>query len=331
MTEPKGRILLVDDNQDILELLDLLLSEKGYATEIAQEGTRAISLAQQNSPDLILLDLMMPKLNGYQVCSTLKNNHTTQEIPIIVISALEQVDDKVQALKMGAVDYITKPFCLEEVVARVERQMAIRQLQKKVKKQNELLLKEIERRQQVEAKLRETNLKLNKLATSDGLTGIANRRYFEQYLQQEWQRLTREQAPLSLIILDIDYFKQYNDTYGHQAGDNCLQQVAQAICSAAKRPADLVARYGGEEFAVILPRTDLEGATYIARKIQTAIRYLQIKHENSTVNNYVTVSQGVTTTVPTLDNIYQSLICVADIALYDAKKKGRNCIESCYL
>ena len=160
------------------------------------------------------------------------------------------------------------------------------------------------------------------------MTETANRRQFDEYLKQEWQRLTRERAPIGLIIGDIDYFKLYNDTYGHQTGDRCLQQVARAILDTVQRPADLVARYGGEEFAVILPRTAIAGAIHVAHKIQTAVNHLNILHEKSPVSNFVTVTQGVTGTIPSQEKSPEVLIRVADTALYDAKKQGRNSIVS---
>jgi diguanylate cyclase (GGDEF)-like protein len=165
---------------------------------------------------------------------------------------------------------------------------------------------------------------VQRLASSDGLTQIANRRRFDEYLDQEWQRMAREGAPLSLILCDIDFFKTYNDTYGHQAGDNCLQQVAQAISFAVKRPADLVARYGGEEFAVILPHTDAQGAAQIAEKIRSQVQVLQIAHAGSQVSQYITLSLGVASTVLFHESSPAVLIAAADKSLYQAKAEGRD-------
>jgi diguanylate cyclase (GGDEF)-like protein len=165
---------------------------------------------------------------------------------------------------------------------------------------------------------------VQRLASSDSLTQIANRRRFDEYLDQEWQRMAREGAPLSLILCDIDFFKTYNDTYGHQAGDNCLQQVAQAISFAVKRPADLVARYGGEEFAVILPHTDAQGSAQIAEKIRSQVQVLQIAHAGSQVSQYITLSLGVASTVPAYESSPAVLIAAADKSLYQAKAEGRD-------
>lgn len=162
------------------------------------------------------------------------------------------------------------------------------------------------------------------LVSIDGLTQINNRRRFDECLQHEWQRLTREKQPLALILIDIDYFKLYNDTYGHQAGDNCLQQVAQAINNALQRPADVAARYGGEEFAVILPNTDLAGAKTVAEKIRSLVQQLQITHQKSPVSRWVSGSLGVTCVVPDADKLPEQLIQKADQALYQAKVQGRD-------
>jgi diguanylate cyclase (GGDEF)-like protein len=172
--------------------------------------------------------------------------------------------------------------------------------------------------------LQGVNQELHCLATSDSLTSIANRRAFDDCLEQEWQRLSQAQLPLSLILCDLDYFKLYNDTYGHQAGDNCLQQVAKAISRAVKRPNDLVARYGGEEFAVILPNTNAIGAVKIAEDIRSFIHSLKIVHANSQVSKYVTLSLGVSSTIPSDDSSVTMLIAMADEALYQAKKLGRD-------
>ena len=176
--------------------------------------------------------------------------------------------------------------------------------------------------------LRVANQQLQKLAILDGLTSIANRRYFDLVLYKEWQRLTREQKPLSLILCDLDYFKTYNDTYGHQAGDRCLQKVAQILQDSTRRPADLVARYGGEEFAVILPNTDAGGALFIAQKLKTTLAQQQIPHQMSQISDYVTCSLGISTQVPNSQKSASICIEQADRALYQAKKQGRGCIVS---
>jgi diguanylate cyclase (GGDEF)-like protein len=180
-------------------------------------------------------------------------------------------------------------------------------------------------RKKAETALKVANQELERLAALDGLTQVANRRQFDKILQQEWYRLKREQLPLSLILCDVDYFKRYNDRYGHLEGDNCLREVALAIASASRRPADLVARYGGEEFAVILPNTKAEGALQVAELIRQQVQWLKIPHALSSVSQYVSLSLGVSTIVPTGDSSPQELIETTDLALYSAKQQGRNC------
>lgn len=328
MKEASTKILLVDDREDTLNLLSLLLSERGYTTESTLEPEKVVNLAQNVKPDLILLDVMMPKINGYQVCHSLRKNQSTHDIPVIFMSALDETEEKIKGFELGCVDYITKPFDLDEVMVRVNHQLEVCKLQKELKEKNNILKHELEIRIELEHELRSTNQKLKNLAIVDSLTQIANRRKFDQKIEQEWLRLSREKTSLSLIIIDVDYFKLYNDSYGHQAGDDCLQQIAQAISHTVKRPADLVARYGGEEFAVILPSTDLQGATHVAECIKAAIEELNIPHTSSLVGDRVTVSQGVATTIPDTDSLYESLICLADVALYEAKDRGRNSFVS---
>lgn len=334
MEHSQDTILLVDNNQYGLSCLTKALNGKGYQTKKVLDGHKAINIAQEIQPDLILLDSETSPVNGYQVCFSLKDSDLTNKIPIIFFSDSQDQTDRVKAIEMGGADYIAKPFYLEEVVARIERQLNIQRLQQLLQQQNLLLQqqnlllqKEIERRIKVENALRQANQELHRLATIDNLTQIPNRRQFDQYLEREWRRLTREKAPLSLILLDIDYFKRYNDSKGHQAGDLCLKKIAQAIAKSVQRPADLGARYGGEEFAVILPHTDLEGAIYVANRIKIAVQNLQLEHPSSDVSQIVTLSQGISSTIPVRETSPESLIHDADLALYHAKSQGRNQLQ----
>lgn len=317
-------LLIVDDHLDNVRLLALLLSRSGYWVRKATSGRMALETIQHSQPDLVLLDVRMPEMDGYEVCEKLKANPETCKIPVIFLSALSDADDKVKAFTVGGADYITKPFQAEEVLARVRHQITILRQQQQLTAQNDQLQREIDQRQQAEAKLQQANLELQRIVNTDSLTQIANRRCFDETIQQEWQRLRRERQPLSLILCDIDYFKNYNDRYGHPAGDVCLQQVAQVISGCISRPADLVARYGGEEFAIILPNTDQEGAETIMMTIQATLEALQIPHATSTVAEYVTLSLGLACALPTLESSYHQLIAAADIALYQAKQQGRN-------
>lgn len=324
----KADILVVDDKPDNLRLLSTMLTEQGYKVRKVISGELALKACQIMPPDLILLDINMPNMNGYMVCQKLKSSSETQDIPVIFISALDDVLDKVEAFAYGGADYITKPFEIQEVLARVKNQLTIRQLQKKLQLQNDLLSQEIKERQRAEAELQKANQELHRLATLDGLTQVANRRCFEEYFNLEWRRLQREKAPLSFILCDVDYFKFYNDTYGHLAGDSCLKQIAQAINDTLKRPADLVARYGGEEFAIILPNTTIEGAVHVAELVQEKIKRLQIIHSKSSASEFVTLSIGISCVIPQLSLAPLQLIDITDEALYAAKAQGRNCLVS---
>ncbi len=322
--EIQENILIVDDTPNNLRLLSTMLAEQGYKVRSVINGKMALTAAQAAPPDLILLDINMPQMNGYELCQKLKSIEKTCEIPVIFISALDEVLDKVKAFSVGGVDYITKPFQLEEVLVRVQNQLALRRLSKRLQEQNALLQQEIHERKVVQAALEKANQELERLATLDGLTQVANRRRFDEYLLQEWRRLKREQSCLSLIMCDVDYFKCFNDTYGHQAGDDCLRKVARAICKTVKRPADLVARYGGEEFAIVLPNTPLEGAILIAQFMHESIEELKIPNFHSSVSQYVTLSVGVSSTIPDCHHTPEDLIAVVDKALYQAKQQGRN-------
>jgi diguanylate cyclase (GGDEF)-like protein len=320
----QGTILIVDDTPDNLHLLSKMLHRRGYEVQAVDSGEMALLMIEVTPPDLILLDVCMPEMDGYEVCLALKANPQTEDIPVIFVSALDEVLDKLRAFDVGAVDYITKPFRIPEVMARVTIHMTLRRLQLQLREQNELLKQEVRDRLAAEAALQSANRELQRLANLDGLTQVANRRRFDEYLAQEWRRLSREQSPLSLILCDVDLFKRYNDTYGHQAGDDCLRSIAHVLQVAATRPADVVARYGGEEFAIILPNTPLEGAVKIAEEVQAGIKQLQLEHRGSHISPFVTLSLGVASLVPSLGLASAMLIAAADQALYQAKAEGRD-------
>jgi len=443
-SQEKGNILIVDDSPDNLQLLNTLLVNLGYAVRSVTSGKMAIRTVEAKQPDVILLDLKMPDIDGYQVCELLKAQAETQDIPIIFISAIDDTFDKVRAFQLGAVDYITKPFHCEEVVARLENQLTIQRqkkaLQAEIRKrldaeeviyQSRALLssilntaldgiaalqsvrdpitgqikdfrclvvnpviaqvfkrdradlmgkpvlkhflqrldpnlfdrlvavvetgealeedlyyefsescwyhfvavklgdgfavtvRDITPRKRLELELQAANQQLYDLAHQDSLTQIANRRCFDLTLQREWQQQRTQQHCLSLVLIDVDYFKPYNDVYGHQGGDDCLQQVAQALQSVAQST-DLLARYGGEEFALILPGVDQPMAIAVAEKIQGLIEQLQIPHRFSDISEYVTVSMGLASTIPRADLEPEAFIQQVDKALYQAKQQGRN-------
>jgi diguanylate cyclase (GGDEF)-like protein len=324
MTSDSANILLVDDHLNSLQALSLLLARQGYRIRKATGGQIALQTIRVELPDLILLDIQMPQMDGYEVCANLKADPLTYDIPVIFLTALDDVADKVAAFSAGGVDYITKPFQASEVLARVQNQLMIQRQRRQLLEQNQRLQQEIQERQRLESALIQANSDLQRLALLDSLTQVANRRCFDEHLSQEWQRLLREQAPLSLILCDVDYFKLFNDHYGHLAGDACLYHVAQAIDQVIRRPADEVARYGGEEFAIILPNTDVAGTVFVAEQIQVAIAQLAMPHAKSLVNPCVTLSLGITSLTPSADKQPQNLIAAADIALYTAKSQGRD-------
>jgi diguanylate cyclase (GGDEF)-like protein len=252
---------------------------------------------------VVLLDAIMPAIDGFTCCKTIQDLGGDMPTPVLMVTGLEDQESIDRAFSAGATDYITKPIHWGLLRQRVRR-----------------LIQQMRLYQELEA----VNQELKRLASHDGLTQVANRRRFDEYLHQEWQRMLREQGSLSLILCDIDCFKLYNDTYGHQAGDDCLRQVAQVIQNAAKRSMDLPARYGGEEFAVVLPNTDEEGAIQVAQEIRKHVKQLEILHETSKVCSLVTVSLGVSTTIPSVITSPELLINAADKALYQAKAAGRD-------
>jgi len=297
-------ILVVDDDKSMRVLLRKFMEKEGYQVAEAKNGEECLALFQQQPPNLVLLDAMMPVMDGFTCCTKLQTLPGGNQTLVLMITGLEDQASVDRAFEAGATDYVTKPIHWAVLRQRVRR-----------------LLRELKLSQQLE----QANQELQKLATSDSLTQVANRRRFDEYLEQELQRMVREKNSLSLILCDIDFFKAYNDTYGHQAGDDCLRQVARAVSRTVNRSTDLVARYGGEEFAVILPNTGVEGAVHVAEKVCSAVKALEIAHGNSQASKCLTLSLGVASTVPRFASSAM-LIYAADEALYQAKAQGRNCM-----
>jgi diguanylate cyclase (GGDEF)-like protein len=444
------QILIVDDSLENLRLLTSLLVREGYRVDSATDGKMALSVIKGERPDLILLDVMLPQMDGYDVCRHLKSANETRDIPIIFLSGLDSEFDKIEAFKVGGVDYVTKPFYVEEVLFRIKAQLSIISQRNQFKKVLEtqiaerkiverelnesralltgvlhssldgmaafesirdyrgqivdfrwlianpvaamtvggtieslkgkrlfvegtpghlfdglfnafaqvvesctvleqehyydsfsfkawfhivavklgdgfaMTFRDISDRKQIELTLQQANSRLIHQANIDSLTQIANRRRFDEFMIEEWSRCARDREYLSLILCDVDYFKAYNDTYGHQAGDRCLYSIAKAIERAVKRPADGAFRYGGEEFAVILPNTTAQGAIQVAEEVHQRIQDLQILHTSSKVDEVVTLSLGVSSIIPNTQSSPHILISTADEALYDAKLQGRN-------
>jgi len=310
-----GRVLLVDDNITNLKVATEHLKAANYEILTAKDGESAIERAELAQPDLILLDVQMSGIDGFETCRRLKASELTKNIPVIFMTVLTNVEYKLKGFAAGAVDYVPKPFQFEELLARVNTHVTIYRLQRELEA-------EIRERKSAERALRKANLELQRLAVLDDLTQIANRRRFDQYLQSQLEQPTT--LVCSLLLCDVDFFKRYNDSYGHQAGDFCLKLVAQGISRGVGYAKDLVARYGGEEFAVILPETDSQGALRVAQVVQNEIRNLKLQHGFSEVSELVTLSIGVATTMTASSITPAILIAAADSALYEAKSQGRN-------
>ncbi len=301
MTENgRAKLLIIDDEPTNLHILGNILRPK-YDVIAALSGKQALKRAIMTAPDLILLDIRMDGMDGYEVCRHLKETAETCAIPVIFVTALTDEDDEVKGLELGAVDYITKPYRPHIIQARVR----------------------------IHLELVQQRALLNQLSTQDCLTGISNRRGLENFLEQQWRRAIRYSEELAIIFMDIDHFKQYNDNYGHVAGDQCLREVAGVLANTLTRGTDLIARYGGEEFVCVLPKSDLKNALQVAQKLQSAILSRALPHKFSSVHDCVTLSFGVTASNPALTKQTPSeLLIAADKMLYQAKQQGRNRIVS---
>ncbi|WP_315790100.1 PleD family two-component system response regulator [Fischerella sp. JS2] len=320
-------ILVADDDTTMRLLLREAMEQEGYRVVEVSNGKECLDAYTAVKPDLILLDAVMPTMDGFTCCQELmqiaKKNLVLAlasldsvsgcgnslistlwaRTPILMITGLDDPDSVDRAFEAGASDFVTKPIHWAVLRRRVRKLLQQGQVYK-----------------QLEA----ANQALQQLANEDGLTGLANRRRFDQYFNSQWLELAQQRSPISLILCDIDFFKLYNDKYGHPAGDVCLQKVANVLKDTAQKYQDLVARYGGEEFAVILPHTHASGAVHVAAAMQAGVRELEIVHSGSTVSQFVTLSLGIATIVPNFETSPLALIEAADQALYQAKAEGRN-------
>ncbi|MDB5888574.1 MAG: hypothetical protein JWM03_1446 [Rhodocyclales bacterium] len=305
------KALIIDDTLTSLTLVSHQLRRMGIEPFVAQDGATGIELFKQHRPDLVLVDVVMPGLNGYEVTKRIRQLERDGEwTPIILLTARTSDEDLERGIAVGGDDYLVKPISEVVLTAKVRAMQRIAQMR--------YSLVVLTRR------LDEANRELTRLSAVDGLTGIANRRQFDEFLAREWARGARHETEVSLLMCDVDSFKQYNDFYGHQMGDECLRTVAQTLAARLKRPTDLVARYGGEEFAVILPDTDLQGAQQLAEAMRSDIERLAIAHGGSK-EGLVTMSLGVACRVPDRDGLGSvALLKAADDALYAAKDAGRN-------
>lgn len=295
-------VLIVDDRPENIRILGDQLAGK-YHIRAATSGEKALEIVfSDDPPDLVLLDIVMPGLDGLEACRRIKANPSTAKIPVIFITARDGDDYETGGFAAGAVDYIVKPFNPVIVQARVD----------------------------THAELKRNRDLLEDLSYRDGLTGIANRRNFDEYLVKVWEFAMRDNNPVSLVMMDVDHFKAFNDNHGHQAGDDCLRSVASALAKISKRKTDLVARYGGEEFVCLLPKTSAEEALSLADSMREAVIALSIAHGFSSAGPVVSISQGIATRMPPRRSSPEGLIAGADKALYDAKQGGRNraCVDA---
>jgi diguanylate cyclase (GGDEF)-like protein len=315
--QPASEILLVDDDPASIAGLAAMLHKVGRL-RFATSGEQALKLATEQAPDLIFLDFQMPGMNGLAVCKALKADPALADVPVIFLTSHDGPDVELAGLNAGAVDFISKPASPVLVPARAKTHLRLKHMA------------DILRRN----------------ANTDGLTGIANRRMFDETLEKEWLRAQRQGSPISLLLVDVDHFKRYNDFYGHQAGDRCLKTIAGLLHDCAARPADLAARFGGEEFALLLPQTDREGAVIVATRLLESICVADLAHEASLVGSRVSASIGITSfdnqctawktmaRDPDLGGTLPwpplaDLLAASDAALYAAKAGGRN--HACYL
>lgn len=299
-----ANILIVDDSRLIAHVAKTMLTKQGHEVVLAQDGKAGVEAAKAGKPDIILLDLIMPVMDGYEVCEHLKADEATQEIPIIMVTSKAETADKVKGLQMGALDYVTKPFDEGELIARVNIHLRLRELYQEVQEQNRLL---------------------QEMANRDGLTGLYNHRYFHEQLSQDFLRAKRYHESLSCVLLDIDFFKKFNDTYGHQTGDVVLRTLADVI-ERSIRESDLAARYGGEEFALIMYHTDQVAAMEVAERLRKMVESHEVQDNGNLL--HVTISVGVATFPHEKIHDAKELIEYADQALYKAKENGRNRVEA---
>jgi diguanylate cyclase (GGDEF)-like protein len=309
----KHDIVVVDDNATNRKILVRALEKDGYDVREAADGFIAVDLVKEQQPSLLLLDIMMPGRDGFEVCEILKADPVTAAIPIIFVTAKSESEDIERAFALGGCDYITKPFRLSEVRARVSVHLNLQNAQSELVDRNQRL----EHMSQVVA---ETNLKLARQARTDSLTSLFNRRAWEECVTTEDERHVRHESPYSILMLDVDQFKAFNDTLGHQAGDKCLEAVAACLTESC-RTTDVVGRYGGEEFVILATETDLEAALLLGERIRVAVESLEIDHPASTVAKHVTVSIGAAVSG---DDGWESVLRIADQAMYVAKQTGRN-------
>lgn len=307
------KVLLAEDSRTNQILISAYIEEAGHQIVIAENGQQAIDLFLEIQPDLVLMDIIMPVMDGIDAATQIRKISIREDewTPIIFLSGISDANDIVRAIDAGGDDYLIKP--VDAVVLNAK-------------------LRAMERIANMREELKKANRDLRMMSMRDGLTGIANRRHFDEVLSKEIKRAMRLKSALSLVLCDIDFFKPYNDNYGHQSGDDCLKYVARTMAKTLNRPGDVVARYGGEEFGIVLPETELDGAISLAEATRYAIDTLGLTHDYSAAANHITISAGVATVNPSKTDdvkiVAKSLIQAADKALYVAKERGRNQVSA---
>ncbi len=291
----RGKVLVVDDSSDMRLALESVLAVE-HQVFTAANGPEGLAIAASERPDVILLDVVMAGMDGYAVCAHLKSDPRTEDIPVLFLTSLAGEAEETLALEAGAIDFLVKPFRPRVVAARVRNHVELKRLRDRIRQQSLV----------------------------DGLTGVANRRRFDEELLEAWSACALNQKPLALIMLDVDYFKRYNDQFGHPEGDACLQAVAAVLARSVTSPGSLVARYGGEEFTCVLPEADALRAMDVAEHLCTEVRALGLPHPASDIENIVTISLGVASLRPAAGGEPQDLLLRADQQLYRAKSEGRN-------
>jgi len=321
MNDERINILIVDDQPENLLVIEGFLEAVECNIIMAKSGNEALEYMRTYDFALVLLDVQMPGVNGFETAELMRGNERTENIPIIFIPVGSNKQCSVfKGYEVGVVDCILKPIDPVILRSKVRVYIELYQQKKLLKIQAEFL----ESKANELLELKKINFHLENLSSLDGLTGIPNRRNFDQFIKMSWKNAMREQQPLALIMADIDCFKAYNDNYGHLHGDDCIRLVANTLVSSLKRPIDLVARYGGEEFIAVLPNTDKEGALLVAERMRKSIEKLAMKHDRSLVADCVTISLGVAEIIPQPSDSLVDFISSVDNALYKAKQEGRN-------
>lgn len=318
-------ILVVDDKAENLLVMESLLDSMNCNIIKATSGNEALSLMLDYDFALVLLDVQMPEMDGFETAELMRSIERTRYIPIIFVTAISKEQKCIfRGYELGAVDYLFKPIESGILKSKIKVFIELHNQRKIVEEQASLLELKVKELMELQA----VNSTLESLSMLDGLTGISNRRSFNEYIEKSWKNSIRSGKSISLIMADIDYFKAYNDNYGHQQGDECLIKVAKTIASSLKRPLDFAARYGGEEFAIILPETESNGALIVAEELRQNIESLMLRHEHSKVSPFATISLGVSSMIPKSTNMLSDFINETDKALYVAKSSGRNRVSA---